>query len=88
MKAVFTLAVLMVLASQANAVEKCKFHLNDLTKDELVAVGETKDMAQGNAATKCFNMYEEMSLRRTGHGLTDDDAGVMIVNQCTNVRCS
>lgn len=88
MKALFAAALIVMSVSPAFAVEKCKFHLNDLTKDELVAVGATRDEAQGNAATKCFNMYDEASLRRTGRGLTDDDAGVTIVNMCTNVRCS
>lgn len=88
MKTLIALAILIGAAGQAHASVKCKFHLNDITKDELVATGETKDIAQGNAATKCFNMYEEMSLRKTGHGLYDDDGGVTIVNACTNVRCS
>jgi len=88
MKALLATALVLMAVAPAHAVEKCKFHLNDLTKDELVSTGKTRDEAQAGAATKCFNMYEEASLRRTGHGLSDDDSGVTIVNMCTNVRCS
>ena len=88
MKALFALALIVMSVSPAFAVEKCKFHLNDLTKDELVSTGATRDEALEKAANKCFSMYEEASLRRTGRGLANDDAGVTIVNMCTNVRCS
>ena len=87
MKALLVLTTLVLMTAPAFAAETCKFHLNDISKDELVSVGKTRDEAQGNAATKCFNMYEEASLRKTGHGLYDDDGGVTIVNACANVRC-
>ena len=86
MKALIVIAVL-VSGSMSQAMAKCEFRLNEISPNPIIATGNTKDAALENAATKCFNMYEELTIRRTGHGLTDDDAGYTIANACTNVRC-
>jgi hypothetical protein len=87
MKALLVLSALILFTAPAHASETCKFHLYDVTKETLSASGKTLIDAQAQAAVKCFDMHEELSLRNTGHKLYDDEAGVTVANTCTNIRC-
>ncbi len=87
MKALLVLSALILFVAPAHASETCKFHLYDVTKEPLSTSGKTLIDAQANAAVKCFDMHEELSIRSHGHKLYDDEAGTSVANACTNVRC-
>ena len=40
-----------------------------------------------DAATQCFDRHDELSLERRGH-LLDEDAGITVIDQCANIKCS
>ena len=90
MKAVLALVILAAVqmtSNSAQAMAKCEMHINEISPNPIVVTASSKSELIDAAATKCFNMYEEFTERRTGHGLQADDAGYTIANACTNVRC-
>ncbi len=89
MKALIIANLVLIGASQAHAGATCKFKLPDVTSETLSASGSTLDEARANASYKCFDLRNELAVRRSGHALADDDTGVAIVNSCVNdIRCS
>lgn len=83
MKAVLAAMVLMSAIS-AQAMQ-CKFELNDLSAKPIVVTGNSKSELIEKGADKCFEMYQQRSIVKTGGELENDDAGVTIVNKCANI---
>ena len=40
-----------------------------------------------DAATQCFDRHDELSLESRGH-LLDEEAGITVIDQCANIKCS
>ncbi len=88
MKAVLAILILgsiQMVSFSAQASVKCEMHLNDLSVKPIIVTGENKNDVIAKGADRCFEMYNERTLSRTGHGLQDDEAGVTVANTCTNI---
>ena len=60
-----------------------------VTNDVGTITGHAKSgvSAFEDAATQCFDRHDELSLERRGH-LLDEEAGIIVIDQCANIKCS
>ena len=86
MKTVLTVLVsLQMFSFAAQASVKCEMHLNDISSKPIVITGDTKSDVIAKGADRCFEMYNQSMMARKGHGLQNDEAGLTIVDTCTNI---
>ncbi len=80
--------VLMALSTPAHASDKktCKVATNDV--GTIVGRGSNSEKAFEDAATQCFDRHAQLYKMRKGKDMTDDDAGLTVIDVCANISCA
>ncbi|MES2855982.1 MAG: hypothetical protein V4692_08965 [Bdellovibrionota bacterium] len=82
---VLLVATLILGASQAFASGKtCKVSTNDI--GTIVGSGSNREAAFEDAATKCFDRRSQLYQMKKGANV-DEDAGLVMIDMCANIRC-
>ncbi len=76
---------LIPMPAHASEMKSCRV----VTSDVGTITGHSKGgvSAFEDAATQCFDRHDALSLKTRGH-LLDEDAGVTVIDQCANIKCS
>lgn len=81
-----TLGLQILISSPAQAKEKtvCKVKTNDI--GTIVGHGSTASDAFEDAATQCFDRREQL-YKMKHHNGPDEDSGLVMIDNCANIKC-
>jgi hypothetical protein len=88
----FATVLAMVLAafmlapttSHASEMKTCKLKTNDI--GTILGKGKTQAAAFEDAATQCFDRHSAAYKIKKGTDL-DEDAGLVVIDVCANIKC-
>lgn len=89
MKFQFAIFVFVAIAGfgQANAKDAvCKVKTNDI--GTIIGRGGSETAAFEDAATKCFDRYSMLSKAKDNRVPADEDAQIVWIDTCANIKCS
>ena len=77
----------VILSSEASAkdLSTCKIKTNDV--GTIIGKGRTPAAAFEDAATQCFERHADLHQMTKGKSV-DEDAGLVMIDTCVNIKCS
>ena len=82
--ALLAVSVLFSHTAQAGEQKTCKVKTNDI--GTIVGRGPSSDAAFEDAATKCFDRRASLYRAKKGTNV-DEDAGLVMIDTCANIKC-